>query len=157
MSKPHGLTTHGHTVGYTPTKTYSSWANMNARCYDKNNTAYPNYGAIGRVVCERWKSCFGNFLKDMGECPPKLTLERIDNKLNYSCGHCEECALNNWPTNCKWATRAEQSRNNRRTRLIAWNGKTQCHSDWAKEIGITESSLRERIQRGWPIERYLSR
>jgi hypothetical protein len=146
----HGLTKHGHTAGYSPTRTYTSWANMNARCYDENNTAYPNYGAKGRVVCE-WFKKFENFLADLGECSPKKTIERIENKGNYTCGHCDECRQNNWPANCKWATRAEQSRNTSRTVLITCNGKTQALTDWAKEVGISESSLRDRIKNGWPV------
>jgi ribosomal protein S25 len=41
----------------------------------------------------------------MGECPPKLTLERLDNAKGYE------------PSNCKWATRKEQNRNTRRTKF----------------------------------------
>ena len=39
--------------------------------------------------------------------------------------------------------------------IIEFNGKTQCITDWANEIGIHESSLRERLEK-WPVEKALT-
>lgn len=81
-------------------KTYQTWADMKTRCNNPEHESYPNYGGRGITVCSSWE-IFENFLKDMGEKPEGLTLERINNELGYS------------KDNCCWATRAEQNRNKR--------------------------------------------
>ena len=87
--------------GYSGTPTYQSWANMVRRCTDKNAKDYRYYGGRGIKVCIRWLK-FENFLKDMGEKPEGMTIERVHNDRDYK------------PSNCKWATMSEQNRNKRK-------------------------------------------
>lgn len=132
-------TTHGKYL----TPEYRTWGAMLARCCNKNLKHYQRYGGRGIQVCERWHE-FKNFLADMGNRPSaQHSLDRIDSNGNYE------------PSNCRWATPKEQSRNVHTNRLIEFNGKTQCLSAWAEELGIHYSTLQGRIRR-WPIEKALT-
>ena len=75
---------------------------MRQRCTNPKDPEYENWGGRGITVCGRWDS-FENFLADMGDSPPGLMLDRIDNEGNYE------------PGNCRWTDKWTQSRNRRRS------------------------------------------
>lgn len=92
----------GFKHGGKGTKEYAAWKSMKRRCLSPKTKQFKDYGGRGISVCERWLHSFENFLADMGKCPPKLTLDRIDNDGNYE------------PSNCRWTTMKEQRLNQRR-------------------------------------------
>ena len=118
---------------------------MKGRCTNPNYPHYPNYGGRGILVCDRWLESFENFLKDMGEAPVEMSLDRIDNDGDYS------------PENCRWATRSEQQNNKRNTQMLTAFGKTQSIKDWSAEMGLTVQLIRNRIKlHQWPVEKALT-
>ena len=126
------------------TRAYLAWRRMLNRCYLKTAMDYKNWGGRGISVCDRWRN-FENFVSDMGQPPTVLTLDRINNEGNYE------------PGNCRWASRREQCRNRRFNRVFSLNGKTQLLVDWARDIGISEVTLRSRIDiLCWPLEKALT-
>lgn len=90
--------------GYSHTPTHRSWSAARNRCYNPNNKDYLHYGGRGIKMDPSWDD-FTVFLKDMGEKPEGLTLDRIDNNGDY-------CR-----SNCRWATYSQQNSNQRKRKL----------------------------------------
>jgi hypothetical protein len=86
---------------------------MKTRCYNKNSPDYKNYGAKGVKICDEWLNNYLSFKKwaeekGYDENAPKgqCTIDRINVEGNYE------------PSNCRWITIAEQSRNKRKKGVI---------------------------------------
>src|SRR6266571_1121584 len=125
--------THGETRGGKSTRLYNSWCAMRQRCLDPNSQNYQYYGGRGITICKQWDS-FEQFRRDVGEPPdPSYKLERRDTNGPYS------------PQNCYWATHTQQTRNQRSNVVLTYNGKSQCMSAWAEELGMPYDTLRHRI------------
>lgn len=123
----------GH--GMSRTNIYKSWVSMVQRCTNPNTQSWANYGQRGIRVCERWLD-FKNFYEDMGDPPfPLASIERENNNGNYE------------PGNVKWASKAEQNRNQRSNILVTMNGKTQVLKDWCDELGMPYTTVKARIKR----------
>lgn len=135
------------THGMSDTRLYHIWRSMIQRCEDLGCAAYTNYGGRGISVCEEWRRDFKAFhdhvsmLEHYGK--KGYSLDRINNNGNYE------------PGNVKWSTVGEQVRNTRANIHLTHDGKTQCVSDWAREMGMPRGTLRKRLHLGWPTERAL--
>lgn len=120
---------------------YATWLTMRDRCNNPKHKDYGRYGGRGIKVDPRWDD-FAQFVADMGERPKGKSIDRIDNDGDYSA------------ENCRWATQKEQVTNSSKVQMLTANGKTQSQSDWARELGVHQSCISQRInQYGWSIEK----
>ncbi len=122
---------HGQARTNKKTKEFFAWISIRNRCYNENYIQYKDYGGRGIRVCDRWKDSFKNFLEDMGEKPNgRYSLDRYpDNNGNYE------------PSNCRWATQKEQTRNRRNNVWIEHGEERMVLSDWASRFGINRATL----------------
>ena len=114
------------THGLTHTPEYQVWIGIKARCYNKKNKDYCNYGGRGIEMSDEWRDNFEAFYRDMGQRPsPQHSIERDNNNLGYSVN------------NCKWATKIEQVNNRRNNILITFVGETQTLAEWCTEYAVS--------------------
>jgi hypothetical protein len=139
--RSHKISEISTTHGKSKTPTWSSWSKMKSRI-KKGSEHSPIYGKIN--MDESWNS-FENFLKDMGERPKGMTIDRIDNTKGY------------YKWNCRWATQYQQNRNRSTNIIINFEGESLCASDWAKKIGIHRDTIRRRLKRGLSIDKVLTK
>jgi hypothetical protein len=124
---------------------YKQWVLLIDRCERPINPAYHRYGGRGIKVCERWHD-FELFYNDTKELRGRgLSLDRIDNDGDYK------------PDNCQFVNRHAQNRNKSDNRNIECNGETHCLTDWASMLGMSRSTLRNRLALGWSIEDALTK
>lgn len=132
------------THGKRHTPEYTNWAGMKDRCFRPASKAWGNYGGRGITVCERWINSFENFLADMGPRPtPKHSIDRIDNDGDYE------------PSNCRWATSAEQGQNKRTNVPVTYQGQNKLLKEWCELLKLNCSRVKHRIRLGWtPAEAF---
>lgn len=132
-----GARTHGMS-GHPALESYKG---AKQRCTCETGSDYAYYGGRGVEFLlppfeEFWTIMQATWFKG-------ATLDRIDNEGNYEIG------------NVRWATRKEQCLNTRKSVMLTHNGVTKNLSLWAEDLGITSTSLSERVAR-WGVEKALS-
>lgn len=131
----------------TKTRLYSVWSNMKQRCYNKKQIMYKYYGAKGIIVCDEWKNNYEAF-RDWAFANGygnNLTIDRINVNGNYE------------PSNCRWISNFEQQHNKSNNRFITYNYETHCISEWAHILEINVQTLVKRLDRGFTIEKALTK
>lgn len=127
------------THGLTNTTEHRSWTSMRNRCLNPNNNAFGSYGGRGIKICKRWDR-FENFLSDMGPKPGLLySLDRKNNDKGYS------------KSNCRWATKEEQSNNRHHIKKYEWLNRYWTISQLARYVNVKEATLRQRLRNKWSI------
>ncbi len=119
----------------TTAKIRGVWYGMKSRCRNKEDIAYDCYGGRGICVCDDWDDfeIFMTWAVENGY-NTGLEIDRRDNDGNYE------------PSNCRWVTHTENSRNRRTTMLTPelvielrdlYASKTLSTKEIAKKFGIT--------------------
>ncbi len=117
---------------------YYTWRAMRRRCLSPKHQHYDLYGGRGIKVCARWSNDFLAFLTDMGPRPsPQHSIDRIDVNGNYE------------PSNCRWATHKEQSRNKRDNVLLRCGDIIGTLAEWSEVCGVPDELIQQRVQSGW--------
>lgn len=126
--------------GLSHTTTHNIWNGLRARCNNQNNGAYGSYGGRGITYDPRWE-VFENFLEDMGECPPGMSIDRYPDNDGPYC-----------KSNCRWATKTEQANNRRSSRIVEFRGKTMTVAELARETGVPAGRIHSRLSSGYTVE-----
>jgi hypothetical protein len=108
------MTTHGATINHKWRPEYRTWVNVKTRCLNPKFKDFHLYGGRGITICDKWRDNFAAFFADMGPKPaPEYSIDRIDPDGHYQ------------PDNCRWATWAQQRRNQREHRALASPGRRE--------------------------------
>jgi hypothetical protein len=123
---------------------HRAWTQLRNRCQNSRNKDYKEYGGRGIKVCKRWEK-FENFYADMGPRPSvKHSLDRHpDNDGDYK------------PSNCRWATKKQQRRNQRRSKMVRYQGRRMTLAEACDLSGVRSDKARLRLRRGWSVKRAL--
>lgn len=121
--------------GMKHTRFYQVYMGIKKRCNDINDKEYKNYGARGIsndfLSFEHFRDTMFTTYRD------DLTIERKDVDANYS------------PINCEWIPMSQQSWNKRNS--LKYNGISLIR--YCSENGFNYRLIKDRIDRGWNIEK----
>lgn len=131
---------HGHKKRGAMSPTYRTWLGIKRRCSDPRYKDFANYGAKGIRVCPEWDQSFEQFLRDMGERPAGLTIDRINPWGDYA------------PGNCRWVEHSKQASENKTTlKPLIVNGMSfSSRSAACRYFGVSKAVAQFRINAGIP-------
>jgi hypothetical protein len=135
--KKHGLWLH---------KLYKIWIAIKDRCYNQNNSAYRNYGAIGVKMCEEWKNDFKPFYD---WCIENGWVRGLEIDKDIKAKELGVAPLLYSPEMCSIVTHTINNRNRRDNYFIEFNGFSKCLKEWSDILGISYSTICARKRAGW--------
>ena len=120
--------THGYCADYP--RLFGIWMTMRSRCERPNRDKYADYGARGIRVCDAWQDAetFCKWAVENGYSDA-LQIDRINNNGNYE------------PSNCRWVSPKQNSRNRRNTVFVEIDGEIKCVSEWAEMLDISQYTI----------------
>jgi len=126
-----------HKYKYVDKKLYKKWNHMISRCTNESDISYKNYGARGIKVCTEWLNSFDNFYEWAinNQYKEGLEIDRINTNGNYE------------PSNCRFVTRLDNSRNRRVTLKFNYNGEEKTLKEIAELNNVNYKVLWQRINR----------
>jgi hypothetical protein len=130
------------THGLSNTRLYKTYGNIRARCYNKNNPRYHNYGGRGIRMCDEWRNNPESFLFwaiDNGY-KKGLSIERIDVNGDYC------------PENCRWISNNEQQLNRTNNRTISFLGQSKTLIEWSRDLSFNYKTVQKRLDSGMSVE-----
>lgn len=134
-------------VGVDHKRLHNVWRLMRYRCENEKANCFMRYGGRGISVCKEWVDSSGAFESWALQSGYRqgLQLDRIDNDGNYE------------PGNCRWVTGKQNSRNTKNNRVLEFNGKAMCISEWTEFLGMPHFMIASRLSRGWSVEDTLTK
>jgi hypothetical protein len=142
---------HPPLTGRTTNPLYQVWASIKRRCFNPECAAYKDYGGRGITMYGPWAESFEVFQAYvegvLGPRPsPDHSLDRPNNDGNYQ------------PGNFRWATKKQQARNTRRSKIHEINGEHKPMMEWieiARHHGsaICANTVKNRIYHlAWTLD-----
>lgn len=112
-------------------KLKNTYYEIKSRCYNEKNNAFKYYGGKGIEVCDEWindPNSFQEWALSNGYAE-NLTIDRINSDQNYC------------PDNCRWITRAENTRRASTKYSLTVDNQTKSLKQWSKIINCNSNYL----------------
>jgi hypothetical protein len=110
-----------------------TWEDIQTRCYNVSNKAYPDYGLKGVRVAPIWQT-YAGFMETLpAGWFEGATLDRLDSNGDYT------------PSNCRWIPKEDQTSVGKQS--LRWNNKTGVIGVEELQAGFYRVLIRER---GYP-------
>jgi len=124
---------------------FNTYRNIRQCCYNPNNKTYQSYQRAGIDLTCRFGT-FAEFYTYVNRYlgpPPDLhsRVIRRDMLLGYE------------PGNLEWGSSKTQMQRQRSCQLIRYQGRTQCMTQWAEELGMSFWTISRRYHNGLPASK----